>query len=133
MPDYSDILPLSRPISSRRARMTLLDRAAQFSSFAALTGYEDVIEETGRLTDCCIQLDENAIAGIDQQLQALAARIQSQPFVSVTYFLPDLHKEGGSYQTKTGTLKNIDAVFHRLRFSDRTEIPFDSIIGITEI
>lgn len=132
MSDYTDILHLSRPVSQKHARMTLLDRAAQFAAFAALTGYEDVIEETGRLTDSCTELDESVISAIDRQLQALAERIQSRPTVSVTYFLPDLHKEGGSYQTKTGKLKSIDSVFHRLLFADRTEIPFASIVHLTE-
>ena len=133
MTSYSDILHRARPISQRHAKMSLIDRAAQFSSFAALTGYEDVIEETGRLTDAFVQMDEGVVASIDRQLQALVARIQSSPVISVTYFLPDPHKKGGSYQTKTGSLKKIDSAFCRLQFSDRTEIPLESIIAITEI
>ena len=132
MADYSDILTRSRPRSPHRAYMTLLDRAAQFSSFAALTGFEDVIEETGRLTDSYAQMDEGVIAGIDNQLQALSERIHAQPTVTVTFFQPDAYKEGGSYQTKTGPLKAIDALTQCLRFTDRTQIPFGHIISITE-
>ena len=132
MADYSDILTKSRPRSPHRAYMTLLDRAAQFSSFAALTGYEDVIEETGRLTDSFAQMDEGVIAGIDRQLQALSERINAQPAVTVTFFQPDAYKDGGSYQTKSGQLKAVDALEQSLRFTDRTQIPFAHILAITE-
>ena len=131
MSDYADILHLSRPRSQKRASMSLLDRAAQFSSFAALTGFEEVIEETGRLTDTFAEMDESAKAHINAQLQALSARISSRPTVSVTYFQPDGRKEGGSYQTKVGALKAIDEPQQCLRFTDRTEIPFHCIICIT--
>ena len=132
MSAYEDILYCSRPVSVRHARMTLLDRAAQFSSFAALTGYEEVIEETGRRTDSCVELSESVIAGLDRKLIALSERIALRPTVSVIYFQPDARKEGGSYQTKTGSLKAIDAIFRRLLFTDRTEIPFDRIMDIAE-
>ena len=132
MSDYEDILHLSRPVSPRHAKMSLMGRAAQFSSFAALTGYEDVIKETGRLTDRCSELDESTIENLDRQLHSLSARIQCYPAVSVTYFLPDKRKEGGSYQTKTGRLKAIDLISHLLLFDDRTEIPINSIIQIAE-
>lgn len=131
MSAYEDILHLSRPVSPRHARMPLSDRAAQFSSFAALTGYEEVIEETGRLTDSCAELTESALAKIDRKLLALSERIALHPTVTVIYFHPDARKEGGSYQTKTGSLKAIDATFRRLLFTDRTELPFDSIMHIT--
>ena len=98
MSDYSDIITRSRPRSPHRSYMRLLDRAAQFSSFAALTGFEDVIVETGRLTDSFAEMDEGVVANINGQLQKLSSCIGSQPAVAITYFQPDACKEGGSYK-----------------------------------
>ena len=130
MSNYQDILHLSRPVSGRRAPMSMIDRAAQFSPFAALTGYEDVIEETGRLTERCVELDEGSIAQINSQLQKLLAVIHTQPVATVVYFQPDPLKDGGSYETKTGQLRAISTVFQNLEFTDRTQIDFEQITAI---
>lgn len=123
---YYDIMDLPHHVSMRRPHMSMPNRAAQFSPFAALTGYEDSIRETARLTDARIELDECAKAALDAKLQA----IQSNPNmpVSITYFVPDTRKAGGAYVTAEGFVRRIgpDAV----RMADRTEIPIEDIIGI---
>ena len=130
MSNYQDILHLSRPVSGKRAPMSMIDRAAQFSPFAALTGYEDVIEESGRLTERCVELDEGSIAQINSQLQKLLAVIHTQPVATVVYFQPDPLKDGGSYETKTGQIRAISTVFQSLEFTDRTQIDFEQITAI---
>ncbi len=105
---YEDILYLPHHQSPKREHMSLRDRAAQFAPFAALTGYEDAIEETGRLTDEEILLDETAVDRINEQLQYLAAHMDEGIRVSVTYFRPDDRKSGGTYLTDIGVIKKID-------------------------
>ncbi len=129
MGNYDDILHLSRPVS-RHAKMPLTDRAAQFSPFAALTGYEGIIAETGRLTERCVDLDEGAIAELNEQLRKLLAIIHTQPVVTVTYFQPDARKDGGSYITKTGPVKKLDTHIGYIAFTDRTEIAFDQLLTL---
>lgn len=130
MSRYDDIIHLPHHVSEKRVQMPLLDRAAQFSPFAALTGYDAVIAETGRLTERCVDLDESAIAELNQQLRKLAERIDSRPTVTVTYFQPDPRKDGGSYQTKTGTVKKLSTTDQHLIFTDRTQIGFDQLIDL---
>lgn len=105
---YEDILYLPHHQSPKREHMSLRDRAAQFAPFAALTGYEDAIEETGRLTEEEILLDETAVDRINEQLQYLAAHMDEGIRVSVTYFRPDDRKSGGAYLTDIGVIKKID-------------------------
>ena len=99
---YDDIIELPHPTSQNHPRMSLYDRAAQFSPFAALTGHHAAIAETGRLTDRRIELDESEIARVDAELQHLQELLPGRPTVSITYFAPDERKNGGSYQTVTG-------------------------------
>ena len=98
---YDDIINLPHPTSQNHPRMSLHDRAAQFSPFAALTGHHAAIAETGRLTDQRIELDESEIARVDAALQHLQELLPERPTVSITYFVPDERKNGGSYQTVT--------------------------------
>ena len=128
---YDDIMHLSRP-QSRRAKMTLQNRAAQFAPFAALTGYDAAIRETGRLTDQRRELDENEKARINGQLQFLAAHVGSRPWIAVTYFSPDERKTGGAYVTFTGALEKIDPYRACLSFEDGTQIFIGDIWQITE-
>ena len=107
---YDDIIDLPHPTSQNHPRMSLHDRAAQFSPFAALTGHHAAITETGRLTDRRIELDESEIARVDAELQHLQELLPGRPTVSITYFVPDERKDGGSYQTVTSEVKRIDAV-----------------------
>lgn len=127
---YDDILHLPHPEPQNHPRMSRQQRAAQFSPFAALVGYDAAIEETARLTDDQIMLDADRIAELDATLQSLQAEISSRPEVTVTYFCPDERKSGGAYRVKTGKLKRIDTVAGKLIFTDRMEIAISRISGI---
>ena len=127
---YDDILHLSRPVSGRHPPMSRSDRAAQFSPFAALTGYEAAVRETARLTQGRIELSEEEKASIDSVLQYLQAHLSEQPPVIVTYFVPDLKKDGGEYRTISGSLRRIEPLERRLLLVDGTQIPVDDIFQL---
>lgn len=127
---YDDIIHLPHPTSQRHVRMPMIDRAAQFSPFAALTGFDDAIEETGRLTQFKITLDESAMAELDRTLSELAGRIREQPPVTVTFFEQDARKSGGDYVKFRGNLKKIDEYQRRLIFADGTAIYIDDILAL---
>ena len=129
--NYDDIIALPHPEPRTHPRMTLHDRAAQFSPFAALTGHSAAIAETGRLTASRITLDESEIARVDAALQRLRELLPQAPAVSITYFVPDERKAGGSYQTVTGTARRIDTVNGVLLLTDRREIPIADIFDIS--
>ena len=127
---YDDILHLPHPTSKRHPRMPIADRAAQFSPFAALTGHKAAIEETARVTDRRIELDEDAKEQLDQTLQLLLERIDEQPEITVTWFSPDKKKAGGQYHTATGKLKRINTQESRLILTDGTQIPLEDLLRI---
>lgn len=127
---YDDILHLPHPTSKRHPRMPIADRAAQFSPFAALTGHKAAIEETARVTERRIELDEDAKEQLDQTLQLLLERIDEQPEITVTWFSPDKKKAGGQYHTATGKLKRIDIQESRLILTDGTQIPLEDLLEI---
>ena len=127
---YDDIVNLPHPTSKRHPRMPIVDRAAQFSPFAALTGHRAAIEETSRVTDRRIELDEDAKEQLDQTLQLLLERIDEQPEITVTWFSPDKKKAGGQYHTATGKLKRIDTQESRLILTDGTQIPLEDLLRI---
>ena len=129
MSKYDDIIDLPRPKSAHEP-MPMGDRAAQFSPFAALTGYEDAIDETARLTDARVELGESAVEELERKLTDLAARISERPEISVTYFVPDARKEGGAYVTRTGTLKRIDELGRELVFADGARIAVGDIFFV---
>lgn len=127
MTEYDDIIDLPRP-KSKHEPMPMSDRAAQFSPFAALTGYGDAIDETARLTDARIELSEEERAELDYKQQYLATL--DSPTVTVTYFVPDERKSGGAYVTHTGALKRIDEVERAMVFADGTRVDMDEVVGI---
>ncbi len=129
---YEDLLFLPHPVSENHPRMSLADRAAQFSPFAALTGYGVAIQETGRLTDGWPELDEDQRVRLDEQFSVIQAylQVQKQPQVTVRYFQPDERKEGGAYRTLSGAVKRIDRQERRLVFADGASIPVDEIMEI---
>ena len=127
---YDDIIRLPHPDSSKHPRMSLYDRAAQFSPFAALTGHHAAIAETGRLTDRRVELDEYEMARVDAELQRLQELLSGKPTASITYFVPDERKNGGSYQTVTGSVKRIDAVNGVIQMADRQCIPIADVFSI---
>ncbi len=127
---YDDIINLPRHISSVRPPMPVADRAAQFMPFAALTGFGDAIEETGRLTDKRTELEEDAIEGLEEKLRYLREHMKEHPEISVTYFQPDARKAGGAYVTATGRIKRIDLYEQAFVMEDGTWIPVKSVVGI---
>jgi len=130
---YEDIIHLPHHVSSKRPRMSAVDRAAQFSPFAALVGYDAAIQETGRLTTEKIELTEEEKSFLDQKQKILLERIAEHPEITVTYFLPDDRKNGGSYTTVTGNLKRIDDVSHVILLTDGTGISIDDILKIDSV
>ena len=128
--NYDDIISLPHPEPRTHPRMSLHDRAAQFSPFAALTGHSAAIAGTGRLTDSRITLDESEMARVDAALQRLRELLPQAPAVSITYFVPDERKAGGSYQTITGTARRIDTVNGVLLLTDQRAIPIPDILDV---
>ena len=127
---YADIIGLPHHTSRTRPRMSVSARAAQFSPFAALTGYGAAVDETARLTDDRIVLDENAKAMLDGKLQIIAEHIGDHPEVTITYFEPDKKKSGGAYVSVTGTVKEIDESERIAVLGDGTKIPIREIYEI---
>ena len=127
---YDDIIHLPHPDSPKHPRMSLYDRAAQFSPFAALTGHGAAIAETGRLTDQRVELDEYEMARVDAELQRLQELLPGRPTASITYFVPDERKDGGSYQTVTGEVKRINSVKGLIQMMGRKSISIKDIIAV---
>lgn len=127
---YADIINQSRPVSSKHPPMSMLNRAAQFSPFAALTGYDAAVKETARLTDEKIALDEYAKSMLSDKLQMIAEHIDDLPEVTFIYFVPDKKKSGGAYISVTGIVKEIDEFEWIVVLGDGTRIPIRGIYGI---
>lgn len=129
---YDDMLDMPHHKSAERAHMSLHDRAAQFAPFAALSGHEEAIEETARLTDQKIILDEMQLELLNQKLQEIVAHIDESPVVAITYFRPDAVKEGGSYLTDVGKVKKIDECAGCVVFESGMKIAIDQISQIED-
>ena len=127
---YDDILHLPHPVSARHPRMSMQERAAQFSPFAALTGYGEVLRETGRLTEDWMELDEAAKAELDRRLRLLAASLDQRPTVTATWFQPDERKAGGAYVTVTGRVRKLDESASVLVLEDGTRIPIRRLVSL---
>ncbi len=132
---YDDIIHLPHHNSAKHPRMSAHDRAAQFSPFAALTGFESAITETARLTDEKVELDEYCQADLNERLRIIQEQMREspadeQPEVTITYFQPDTQRTGGAYRTTTGCVKKIDAFERLVIMQDATRIPIDAILEI---
>jgi hypothetical protein len=127
---YDDIIHLPHHVSAARPHMTAIDRAAQFSPFAALTGYDGAIKETARLTDERMELDDYIKDALSGRLQTIADCIKEHPEIAITYFQPDSRKDGGAYVTAIGTAKKIDEYERIVVLTDGTAIPMDEIVSI---
>ena len=125
--NYDDIIDMPHHKSERHARMSMYDRAAQFSPFAALTGYDAEIAETARLTDSRIELTEEEKEILDTKLRR--AEETKQP-VCITYFVPDSRKSGGAYVDAIGQVKKIDSIDGMVRLVDGGEILIEDIFMI---
>ena len=123
MPDnYDDIKHLTRPQYDDLHPMSMHDRAAQFSPFAALVGYDDAVAETARLTDSRAELTEDEMSELNANLNRLLDNVDEQPQISVTYFVPDEKKSGGKYVEKQGVVRIFDSYSQELVFTDGVRI-----------
>ena len=127
---YDDIIDLPHHQSKERSHMSLYNRAAQFAPFAALSGYEDAIDEATRITDSKIILDESEIEKINGTLFELAQNLSDKWNVSITYFKPDTCKNGGAYLTDVGTIKKIDELEKVVVMDSGMKILMEQIISI---
>ena len=127
---YDDIINLPHPTSQKHPRMPRTTRAAQFAPFAALTGYNEAIRETSRLTDEQLDLDDTMKASLNEKLLLIKDRLPDQPEISITFFVPDTKKAGGAYTTTTGYIKKVHEYEQQIIMSDDTIILIDSIIEI---
>ena len=124
---YDDIINLPHHVSKKHPQMSLHDRAAQFSPFAALTGHKAAINETARLTDEKQILSEDVIAKLNEQLNLIKENIGTNQIVTITYFVPDDKKSGGAYISYTGVVKKIDEYNRTVVLTDKTVIPIEQI------
>ncbi len=129
---YDDILNLPHHVSQNHPQMSMRDRAAQFSPFAALTGYEDAIDKMGRLTEPRRELSEQEQAEINSCLTSIASKLNKRPKVRVEYFLPDAVKAGGAYVAVTGCVKKLSLVERTITLNTGTVIGMDDIAQISE-
>ncbi len=127
---YDDIIHLKHHMSPVHPRLSMESRAAQFSPFAALTGYDAALLETGRLTEAKIELTEESRAALDRKQKMLVDIIYDRPEVTVTYFVPDAKKAGGAYVTVTGNVKRIDPVERSMVMTDGTKISLCEVLEL---
>ena len=130
---YADIINLPHPVSKKHPPMPLLNRAAQFAPFAALTGYDAAVEETARLTEDEVYLDESEIEVLNEKLSRLEAALPQRPEVQITYFLPDKKKAGGSFETFTGVIRRIDRIEQCLVTESGERIPLERLMAIESL
>lgn len=127
---YEDIVNLPSHISKRHPQPTMMERAARFAPFAAITGYEEMVLEEARTTDERIELDEGTLAILNGKLNIIQESLAEEPHVVITYFEPDKKKSGGAYVDVSGTVKRIDEYEHLVIMSDGKKIPIDNIYKI---
>ena len=130
MSNYDDIKHLTRPQYDDLHPMSMHDRAAQFSPFAALVGYDDAVAETARLTDSKVELTEDEMSMLNANLNQLLDRLDEQPQISVTYFVPDEKKSGGKYVEKVGVVRIYDEYSQELVFTDGVRIAVADMANI---
>lgn len=129
---YDDIINMPHHVSDARPHMSMHDRAAQFSPFAALTGYDDTVRETARLTDEKQELTADRLADLDRKIASLTEHAGEHPEITIEYFVPDEKKPGGRYVTLSGNFKRIDEYNNNMVFTSGEEIPLKDIIDIKE-
>lgn len=127
---YEDIVDLPPHISKKHPQPTMLERAARFAPFAAITGYEEMVLEEARVTEERIELDEGTLAMLNEKLNIIHDSLDSEPVIQITYFEPDKKKSGGAYISVTGTVKRIDEYERLVIMSDGKKIRIDEIFGL---
>lgn len=130
MRKYDDIIDLPHHVSETHPPMSRADRAAQFSPFAALTGYDAAVRETARVTERRIELDEGVKAELNARLNCILEHLSEHPQVSLTYFVPDEKKSGGAYRTVTGTVRKLDSFAKTLTLTDGTVVPMEEMVHV---
>ncbi len=132
---YDDMINMPHHKSNKRPPMSMENRAAQFSPFQALTGYQDAVKETARLTQEKIQLDEGLWEELDLKIKQILAYPDSFPSICVTWFMPDQVKNGGDYITCTGAIKKIDSTERKIILSPQKNQPCQNeiVINIDDI
>lgn len=128
--NYDDMINLLHPVSKKHPQMSLYDRAAQFSPFAALTGHEEAIRETARQTEAWVDLDEDRKEELNEKMQEIVEHLNEAPEVTLTYFKEDEKKEGGSYVTVTGRIKKWREYEQQLVLEDGTVVALGKVFGI---
>ena len=131
--DYDDIINLPHYEPKHHPRMSMEARAAQFAPFAALTGYDSAIQESGRLTDSWIDMGQSANDELNRKMELLTSKIEEHPTVTIEFFQPDAHKSGGSYQTISGQVKRIDEFERIIELTDGNKIAIDTIKDINPL
>ncbi len=124
---YKKIISLPHHVSETRAHMPMIDRAAQFSPFAALTGHDAALNETARLTDTFIEPDEDEKQMLDAKIHIIMDCIGDKPEISIVYFVPDEKKDGGAYMSACGYVKKIDFIKREITMDDGKIIPADCV------
>ncbi len=127
MTEYDDILPLPHKVSDRRAPMPMEKRAAQFAPFAALSGYEEAVQEAGRRTAKREELTEDRAEMLDQRLRWLRDHIIALPEITVTWFVPDEKKSGGAYRTVTDHAKRLESAKRMLHLQSGITVPLEDV------
>lgn len=128
--NYEDIIDLPHHISANRPHMSVYDRAAQFSPFAALKGYDDEIDEAARFTEEKIELDGARAEELNEKLLLLTEQVSARPKIQLTYFRPDGKKSGGEYITKEDCLRKVDVYNRKLLMESGLAVAFDDIFDI---
>lgn len=128
---YDDIINLEHHVSKTHKQMSIEERSAQFAPFAALTGYEDEVKETERITERMIEITEDIRSILDEKIHLIQNKIVEQPEVTITYFIADSNKQGGKYQTINGKVKKIDDYKKRIILTNNTDILIKDIIEIS--
>lgn len=127
---YEDIVDLPPHISKKHPQPTMLERAARFAPFAAITGYEEMVLEEARETEERVELDEGTLADLNEKLNMIQESLDAEPQITITYFEPDKKKSGGAYITLIGTVKRIDEYERHVLMLDGKKIPIDQIYGL---
>ncbi len=133
MENYDDIINMEHHVSKKHPQMSLHNRSAQFAPFAALVGFEDMIEETARIVSKKIEINEEQKEKLDLKLKEIKQKIKLKPTVTITYFVPDKFKEGGKYVTVSGEIKKIDEYKKQIILEENMEIRIENILKIEEV
>jgi len=127
---YDDIVDLPPHISKKHPQPSMMDRAARFAPFAAITGYEEMVLEEARVTEERIDLDEGTLSLLNEKLNMIQEFLDDEPEVTITYFEPDKKKSGGAYVNITGIVKRIDEYEHLVMMTDGKKIYIEDIYNL---